>query len=147
MVRRVITEHGPDGRSRIQRDAEASSVHHLVEAGLVFHELWRTAGPLASNELHGDPVPEHLEIMPERGGTVLRLVEIAPTDPSAPVDMHETPTTDYNVVVEGSIISVSDSGEVVLGAGDVLIQRGGRHGWRNLSGRTARFISVMVNDR
>ncbi|AXT84255.1 hypothetical protein C6I20_02975 [Aeromicrobium sp. A1-2] len=131
----------------MHQDAEAGSVHHLIEAGLVFHELWRTAGPLASNHGNADPVPEALEVMPERGGTALRLVEIAPTEPGAVVEMHETPTTDYNIVVEGSVHAVSDTGEVELSAGDVLVQRGGRHGWRNGSGRTCKFVSVMVNDR
>lgn len=147
MVRRVYTAVDSQGRSGIAEDSQASSVHRLEEAGLVFHELWRTTGPLASNVGTVDPVAPELVVMPEAGGTALRVVELAPHRADQPVELHESPTTDYNVVLEGAVTAVSDTGEVRLTQGDVLIQRGGRHGWRNDGPSVCVFASVMIADR
>ena len=147
MVRRVYTAHDRDGKSYIAHDQEASSVHHLSGVGLVFHELWRTAAPLASNEGMEDPVPAELSVMPDRGGTTMRIVELLPSPPGESVEMHVTPTTDYNVVLQGTVQAVSDSGAVEMCPGDVLVQRGGRHGWRNNTDDVCVFASVVVYDR
>lgn len=147
MVRRVITSNNLEGRSFVDLDGEARSVHELAAGALIFHELWRTAGPLASTTEVGDPVGPELEVLPDRGGTALRVVELAPTPPGSAGEMHATPTTDYNIVLSGEITAIGDTGEVRLQAGDVLIQRGGRHGWRNDGENVCVFASVMVNDR
>ena len=146
MVRRVFTARDDDGRSYIAEDGEASAVFDLP-GGLQFHELWRTAGPTASNIGTEDPIGPTLEVMPDRGGTALRVVEVAPAQPGAAVELHESPTTDYNIVIRGEIWAVSDTGEVLLRPGDVIVQRGGRHGWRNPGPDSCVFASVMVNDR
>ena len=146
VVRRVFTARDEDGRSCIAEDGEASAVFDLP-GGLQFHELWRTAGPYPSNVGTDDPIGTTLEIMPARGGTALRVVEVAPAEPQAAVELHESPTTDYNIVIRGEIWAVSDSGEVLLRTGDVIVQRGGRHGWRNAGPESCVFASIMVNDR
>jgi quercetin dioxygenase-like cupin family protein len=65
------------------------------------------------------------------GGTVLRFVDFAPGFESA---MHRTRSLDYGIVVEGAIELVLDSGEKqVLHRGDVCVQRGTNHAWRNPS--------------
>jgi len=46
--------------------------------------------------------------------------------------MHRTKSLDYGIVVEGSIELILDSGEKqVLQRGDVCIQGGTNHAWRN----------------
>ncbi|EHA22231.1 hypothetical protein AAWM_07414 [Aspergillus awamori] len=64
-------------------------------------------------------------------GTVCRVVDFAPnTDPF----MHRTRSLDYGVVLEGEIIMELDSGEkVTMKKGDIAVQRGTMHGWRNPS--------------
>lgn len=65
------------------------------------------------------------------GGSVLRIVDIRPGGDSP---MHRTVSLDYGVVLEGEIELVLDSGEVrVMKRGDVSIQRGTNHLWRNRS--------------
>lgn len=65
------------------------------------------------------------------GGTVLRFVDIAPGKTSP---MHRTVSLDYGVVLEGEIELILDSGETrMLRRGDVAIQRGTNHAWRNTS--------------
>lgn len=65
------------------------------------------------------------------GGTVLRFVDFAPGFESM---MHRTQSLDYGIVVNGSIELILDSGEKqLLQEGDVCIQRGTNHAWRNPS--------------
>lgn len=48
--------------------------------------------------------------------------------------MHRTVSLDYGVVLEGEVELVLDSGEVrLMKRGDVAIQRGTNHAWRNPS--------------
>lgn len=61
--------------------------------------------------------------------------------------MHETDTVDYAIVLSGEIHALMDSGETLLRAGDVLIQRGTRHGWSNRSGAYCRVAFVLVEAR
>ena len=65
------------------------------------------------------------------GGTVLRFVDFAPGYERM---MHRTQSVDYGIVLEGTIESKLDSGEVTLmGRGDVMVQRATMHAWRNPS--------------
>jgi quercetin dioxygenase-like cupin family protein len=65
------------------------------------------------------------------GGTVLRMVDIQPGSISP---MHRTISCDYGVVIEGEVELILDSGEKrLLKRGDVTIQRGTNHAWRNPS--------------
>ena len=64
-----------------------------------------------------------------RGGTVLRMVDIAPENTSP---MHRTVSLDYGVVLEGEVEAVLDSGETQrLQRGDIVVQRATNHAWRN----------------
>lgn len=146
MVRRVVTGHDEAGRSYFVSDGDTEAVFNLADHGLVFHELWKTTGPLASNTIYEVDRPS-LTVLPEPGGTALRVVELAVTESSAPLEMHSTTTTDYNVILSGEVFAITDGGETLLRAGDVLVQRGGRHGWRNDGPDVCVFASVMVNDR
>lgn len=75
-------------------------------------------------------------------GTVLRYVDMPP---GALSPMHRTVSLDYGVVLEGEVELVLDSGETsVLKRGDVCIQRGTMHAWRNVSETEwARMLYVL----
>ena len=65
------------------------------------------------------------------GGTVLRYVDMRP---GATSPMHRTVSLDYGVVLEGEVELVLDSGEKrLMKRGDLSIQRGTIHEWRNTS--------------
>ncbi|PSN68225.1 hypothetical protein BS50DRAFT_620594 [Corynespora cassiicola Philippines] len=65
------------------------------------------------------------------GGSVMRIVDVKPGGESL---MHRTESLDYGVVLEGEIELVLDSGESkVLQRGDISVQRGTRHQWKNAS--------------
>ncbi|EON97365.1 putative cupin domain protein [Phaeoacremonium minimum UCRPA7] len=76
------------------------------------------------------------------GGTVLRYVDFAP---GYECPMHRTQSVDYGIVIEGSVVSVLDSGETTLmRRGDVMVQRATMHAWRNASDTEwARMIFVL----
>ncbi|OCL03633.1 hypothetical protein AOQ84DRAFT_356816 [Glonium stellatum] len=64
-------------------------------------------------------------------GTVLRHVDFPP---GYTCSMHRTVSLDYGVVIEGEVEAVLDSGETrIMRRGDVCIQRGTMHAWRNTS--------------
>jgi quercetin dioxygenase-like cupin family protein len=63
--------------------------------------------------------------------TTCRVLEMAPGG-AAP--MHRTITFDYGVVIDGEVEWELDSGETrVLKKGDVCIQRGTAHAWKNVT--------------
>lgn len=62
--------------------------------------------------------------------------------------MHRTDSVDYDVVLEGEIwLELDDGAETCLGQGDVVIQGGTRHAWRNKSDRDAVMLFVLVGAR
>lgn len=76
------------------------------------------------------------------GGTVCRTVDFPPGYASP---MHRTVSLDFGVVLEGEIELILDSGETrTLKRGDVAVQRGTNHAWRNTSTETwGRMLYVL----
>jgi quercetin dioxygenase-like cupin family protein len=58
--------------------------------------------------------------------------------------MHKTGTIDYCVVLSGEIWAVLDESEVLLRAGDVLVQRGTNHAWSNRTGKPCVIAFVLI---
>lgn len=59
--------------------------------------------------------------------------------------MHTTDTVDYGLVMQGDIWLEVDDGEVVhLSAGDIVVQNGARHAWRNRSAEPATVAFVLI---
>ena len=64
-------------------------------------------------------------------GSVARLVDFPPGYSSP---MHRTISLNYNFVLEGEVELILDSGETrILKPGDMAVQRGINHAWRNTS--------------
>ncbi|KAJ5398951.1 Cupin 2 conserved barrel [Penicillium sp. CMV-2018d] len=76
------------------------------------------------------------------GGTVLRMVDMNPGSISP---MHRTVSLDYGVVLEGEVELILDSGVTrLLKRGDIAVQRGTNHAWKNPSTTTwARMLYVL----
>lgn len=140
-------------------------------------EIWRTnAAPAPITGDEPDPTIEGPHtIHPVPRGTVIRVAEWAPEsdeirnlspekareiframgneDASTfgrggrhPI-MHRTETIDYAVVLEGELTLVLDEEDVELKAGDVVIQRGTNHSWRNRSDKPCRILFVLIDGR
>ncbi|KAJ5488015.1 hypothetical protein N7530_002315 [Penicillium desertorum] len=64
-------------------------------------------------------------------GTVFRLIDLRP---GKATPMHRTVSVDYGVIIEGEVDLVLDSGASRrMGRGDVSVQRGTAHSFRNRS--------------
>jgi len=152
-VRRVLTGHDAQGRSTFIADGEAPSVKEMTAiTGLALTDLWETKGAPASNEGHADAADRPVRLEPPKNGTILRIVEFPPdsawrgaTDGKAGFKaigaghaqdksssdpmMHKTSTVDYIIVLKGEIHAIMETGEKLLRAGDILVQRGTNHSW------------------
>ncbi|USP82357.1 hypothetical protein yc1106_09631 [Curvularia clavata] len=135
-INRFITTHDPATKQAIFSDAVPEE--HKVDPipGAEFRLGYVTKGfPVDLNKDADLAVYKpYLESSPGlvvSGGTVLRFVDVAPGHLSP---MHRTVSLDYGVVLEGEFELVLDSGETRrMNRGDVAIQRGTMHAWRNLS--------------
>jgi hypothetical protein len=169
-VRRIVTGHDEQGRSTVLSD-EASP--HILNFPSVpdygSTELWSTPVP-ADNATMGISL-ETPRMGPPEGGAVFRIVQFPPDklfldefdrdsefnnlapDAGAHVNdadvsnstMHRTRSVDFAVVIQGEVWAVLDTGDVRLGVGDTLIQRGTLHGWSNRTDAYAMVGFVLVD--
>ena len=163
---RIVTGHKADGTSCFLHEGDAESAVEQIGRGLRFYELWETDGPLALNMGDEDAGRRPFSHHPPQGGTRFRIVEFLPDaehsedriaadfasmdvvqqvgnreDPT----MHRNETVDYNIILSGEIYAVTEEGERLLRPGDVIIQRGTAHTWRNRSAHPCVFASIMVS--
>ncbi|KAF6223934.1 hypothetical protein HO133_010508 [Letharia lupina] len=75
-------------------------------------------------------------------GTVARMVDFGPGTEAL---MHRTQSLDYGIVIEGEVEMILDDGvKRIMRRGDVAVQRGTNHGWRNVSSTEwARMFFVL----
>ncbi|MBO0865282.1 MAG: cupin domain-containing protein, partial [Mycobacterium sp.] len=79
---------------------------------------------------------------PERGTRFM----IAEYPPGNQPRRHRTETIDYIVVLSGTIDMELDAGQTLtLHAGDVVVQRGTHHAWRNPGPEVCRMAFVLVD--
>jgi quercetin dioxygenase-like cupin family protein len=59
--------------------------------------------------------------------------------------MHRTSTVDYIIVLKGEIHAIMETGEKLLRAGDILVQRGTNHSWSVRGTEPCIVAAVLVN--
>jgi quercetin dioxygenase-like cupin family protein len=80
---------------------------------------------------------------PPVNGSRFMIAEYPPGNHPA---MHRTETLDYIIVLEGSIEMELDDDRVIrMSAGDVMIQRGTNHAWKNVTDTTCRMAFVLLD--
>jgi mannose-6-phosphate isomerase-like protein (cupin superfamily) len=133
-VRRVVTGRGEDGRSRVLIDGPSPTV------------IWRSFEAPVDNGGSVDTGAAQFSFAMPTGGTQMLSFDIAPThgEMVAP-GMHASDTLDYLVLTAGELVLVTDEGELPLQAGDVIVNRGVMHGWRNDGDVPARLLIVVVD--
>ncbi len=174
-VRRIVTGHDETGRSLVQEDGPPPRVATLGgDTGTTFHEVWNTpATPAPIDRASGEPPEPGLSLLPPKGGTRIRILDIPPDDGSVaalpreavralfeaigaghalPDDpphplMHRTETVDYGIVLEGELVLILDDSETIVRAGDIVVQRGTSHAWANRSASNARIAFVLIDGR
>lgn len=148
--RRVVTGHDTHGVSIVVSDGPVPVHRVLPQDGVAFYEIWQTdasPAPIAAVE-SSEPTARTLRVPPEPNGTKIRINEFQPghlnqLGNQSPV--HRTESIDYGIVLEGEIVLVLDNSEVILRAGDVVVQRGTDHAWANRSDRVARVAFILLD--
>ena len=165
-TRRVVTGVNAQGKSCFVHDGPTPG--HLDAGVFVDDEIWVDDPAQPDPGARRDPVAvETFQLEPPTGGSVIRVftfqpgnVDRASIDPTALAaaarfatgnameadhpGMHTTRTIDYGIVLSGEIDLELDEGEVHLVAGDVVVQRGTRHAWRNRSGQPCVMAFVLI---
>jgi quercetin dioxygenase-like cupin family protein len=100
-----------------------------------------------------DDSPANNSETADAGGSIFRfptrgtLFVFADFAPGGGSPMHATDTIDYIVVVFGEVIFITETGETLLRGGDVLVDRGTMHAWRNDSDMPCRIMNVLCPAR
>ncbi|HEU0066530.1 MAG TPA: cupin domain-containing protein [Sphingomonas sp.] len=125
--RRVVTTHDDAGKS-IVHSIDTLTPTMIPSGDAAFQTVWQTPSVPADLNAGTDGAVTQGLI---KGGSVIRIVDMVPGKPSP---MHRTFSIDYGVVISGRLELTLDGGEVVdLAAGDIVVQRGTNHLWRNPS--------------
>jgi len=155
--RRIVTAN-VDGKSIVQSDEQLQAYQFKSVPNYEHTLVWANpTTPDLREEQSFDRYPD--SVVPGPGGTSLHFVTFPPgsafADPSFDGEaarsealirlrgladhfekedpaMHKTNTVDYAVVYEGEIwLELDDAKTVHLKRGDVVVQNGTRHAWRN----------------
>lgn len=170
--RRVVTGVR-DGKSVVVSDGPAPNAHHYTSIpGMLTSVVYATAAPPRLPQHDTETAPPRMHVLPKPGETRLMMVAFPPDslfalpgfDPVAAdaeqrefipglaerfesdmPGMHRTETVDYGIVLDGEIWLELDDGHTThLHAGDVVVQCGTRHAWRNNGDRTAKLFFVLI---
>ena len=176
-IRRVVTGHDEKGRAIVVSDGPAPSVHvNKNERDWFSVDIWRTCETPARIVAKAPEPTEGLRRqMPTKNGTVLRINSFPPESDTVrkmtPADslrvfealgnakaathgrggrhpmMHRTESVDYALILSGEITMLLDDEEVLLKAGDVVVQCGTNHAWSNRSDAPCTLAFFLVDGK
>lgn len=177
IVRRVVTGHDENGKAIVISDGPAPKVHSSpLRPGHVSTDLWRTNEmPARISRRYEEPTAGPRKIVANPHGTIVRISSVPPEgewmremDPERAKQvftalgnpeastfgdnkrhpfMHRTETIDYAIILEGEMYCVLDDTEVLLKAGDVLIQCGTNHAWSNRSDKPCKVAFILIDGK
>lgn len=172
-IRRIVTGRDAQGNSVFVSDADAPrSVAFKHVPGHAVAQVWSTSAGDRLPHSGADPTAKAGSLVPRAPGTSLLVVDFPPDsvmmepafdhaaagaelaaalpglidcfEPDSP-GMHTTPTIDYGIVLTGEIwLELDDGMEKLVRAGDIVVQNGTRHAWRNRSATPVRVAFVLV---
>jgi hypothetical protein len=175
-IRRIVTARDQDGKSVFWSVGPAPrSLNYVHIPGMSNTQVWATPPQPALGVPIEDPTEEPRTVLPEQGGTQLMIVKFPPDtvmqsphfdpvaagkedarwlpglaecfEPESP-GMHTTDTIDYGIVLSGEIwLELDDGVTEHVRQGDVVIQNGTRHAWRNKGEHEAVMAFVLVGAR
>jgi uncharacterized cupin superfamily protein len=169
-LRRVVAGHDAQGRSAVLYDSAVPNYFPRA-TGTCFYELWTLdqvptglagtadAGAAGRPFMHSPPANgAHWRIThsPAKRINVTSKAEQQKLDAENSTGgtqrlegarhegMHRTPSVDYAICLEGERHLVLEDRDVLIGAGDVVIQLGNWHSWDNRSGVPVLMSYVMI---
>jgi quercetin dioxygenase-like cupin family protein len=140
-VRRIVTGHDDAGRAVIRSD-DLLPVEPIASGDAAFSLVWTTASVPADNNDETDGRLRDAGLTLHRG-SVIRIVDMLPGGTSP---FHRSSSIDYGIVLSGSVELELDDGAVTTAeAGDIIVQRGTVHLWRNPSAtEVCRIAFVLI---
>ena len=141
--RRVVTGLNEAGKSCVILDGAAGIAGEGQARTLL---MWKTDQAPASNDGNDDAADEPSSFAFPRGGSKFVIVHFPPgTSEHNGRGMHASNTLDYGVVLGGRITIVLEDGEADLGPGDLIIDRGVPHAWRNTGSEDAVVLWTILD--
>lgn len=140
-IRRVVTGHDASGKSVVKHDNTFAT--NLIPSGDAEFALIWTAPDLPVDNNDETDGREREAGLTLQGGSVIRVVDMLPGGESP---MHRSNSIDYGIVMSGQLeLELDDGAVVALSAGDIVVQRGTIHLWRNPSQeRPCRIAFVLT---
>ncbi|MBR0946576.1 MULTISPECIES: cupin domain-containing protein [Bradyrhizobium] len=171
MSRLIVTSH-KDGKSSIGLDQSIPAIPFKSVPGFDTALVWGTAAAPSVPWDGRNAAKGHESVLPDVGETRLMKVTFPPDsvmmsadfdpaaagaeymsripglaqrfEPDSP-GMHTTDSVDYGILIEGEIsLELDDGKTVALKPGDVVVQNGTRHAWRNPGAKPATLIFVLI---
>jgi quercetin dioxygenase-like cupin family protein len=140
--RRIVSGLGKDGKSAIVIDGPVPDASSMAGRSRV---VWRTAQVPADNSGTGDIDPGHVSVANlSEGGSLFMIQTFPPDHGGGEPFWHATDSIDYITMLSGEVTFITESGETTARAGDVLVDRGIVHAWRNDSDADAVAAIVIV---
>lgn len=170
-MKKYVFANRDDGSSDVVSEENFPELPKIV-GGLYGMDLWLNRESPADLHDSTDPVSgKPMTHEPPKGGALFRILDFAPgiadtVDealethsllksihvPSSEEysklkhpSMHKTDTLNYFCLISGELWALSDNRDVLLKPGDVLIQLGCMHGWRNTGNDVARLVCVLID--
>jgi quercetin dioxygenase-like cupin family protein len=140
-IRRLVTGHSPSGTAVFTSDNQYETV--VIPSGdAAMATIWTTSSVPAdlNDETDGRERDAGTTL---KGGSVIRVVDILP---NASSPMHRTNSIDYGIIISGTIELELENQEIkTLTQGDIIVQRGTIHKWRNPSNdEICRIVFVLT---
>jgi mannose-6-phosphate isomerase-like protein (cupin superfamily) len=169
-IRRIVTGLDANGQSNLTFVGDAPNIlDSAAWPGSRVSEIWVTEEMPVDNTGTVDRGARPIRHDPGPSGTIFRVVEVPPEangkidtekafaelgstrvpteeDSAKHPSMHATDSVDYLVVISGEMhMLMEDGAEVLLQAGDCIVQRGTKHAWVNRSNGPCVMAAILVD--
>ncbi len=140
-IRRLVTGHNNEGTAIFTSDNHYETV--IIPSGdAAMTTIWTTASVPAdlNDETDGRERDAGTTL---KGGSVIRVVDMLP---GASSPMHRSSSIDYGIITSGTIeLELDNQVFKTLGQGDIIVQRGTIHRWRNPSNdEVCRIVFILT---
>ncbi len=140
-IRRVVTGHNKQGAAIFSSDNTYETV--VIPSGdAAMATLWTTTSVPAdlNDETDGRERDAGTTL---KGGSVIRIVDMLP---NAASPMHRSSSIDYGIILSGKIeLELDNNVFKTLKKGDIIVQQGTIHKWRNPSStKLCRIVFILT---
>ncbi|GJE89134.1 cupin domain-containing protein [Phanerochaete sordida] len=141
-VRRIITGHTDDGKAIFADDQPVQPYPFKGSTTLFTDLFWQEGFPAKNDGDFAEQVKTHDSEIVNVKGSLLRSVDIPPHTESF---FHRTISLDYGILIQGALtLILDDNKRVLMKPGDVVVQRGTIHAWRNETDEWTRMYFVLL---